>query len=190
MRLLFLIMLLFWAAPASAQLKELLRMNAEEEALYLSTGHGSQGRYTVEQSELIAWRSLAYARPVEAKTEDSYWQNGRFYHVVEVAVRDGSVYSVIVNSFTGDVFRTELDFLSDAPVLPSDVIDVGVAEVIAVSTVSENTRGARTPTVNAVNLIVYQKRLAYEVRLKKVGRSYVVMVDARSGKMMDFLERE
>lgn len=187
MRLFLFIMIILMASPAMAQMDELLLMNAEEEAAYLSAGQGARGRYTQEQVSLIAWRSLDYARPVEVMRMTSYRRASKIYHVMEIAVADGSLYNVVVNAQTGIVLRTEVRYLSSQPRLPADIIGTDIAQMMAVSTVSESTRGGRRPTVESMRVLAYKKRLAYEVQVRRAGKSYIVMVNALTGEMIDML---
>lgn len=178
--ILFALIILF-PIPAHAQVV----INGQE-----IIGAGPKGRYTLEQAERIAQDHIFDARQTEIVGTESFWQNGRFYHEIQVQVRDGSIYEVEINADTGALHEVEVEFLSANPSLPDDIISKAAARAAARSHVAHKVRGTfRERITREPEIMVHERHLAYRVGVKKLSDRYTVWVDALNGRVRE-MEKE
>lgn len=168
--------LLIWilvSFPAYAQ----IIINGEE-----VFGEGPKGRYTRDQAEIIALMRV----PGEVVSEDQEWENDHFYFEFTIQTRDKSVYEVEINSVTGQIHEIEVEYLSPLAKPPFEVLEKDLALAAAKSYVKNEIKGNFSVKVKKPPfLTVYKRTLVYESVMKKLATTYIVVMDAVSGKVLD-----
>ncbi len=150
---------------------------AQEEAF---VGGGPKGRFTQEQAQEIALRTI----PGEILSSDGWWENDRFFMGVKIIRSDGSIFDVEVNTLTGQVHEIEIEHLVPGTVLPMNIMAQNVAGAIALSHVEDKTRGRTRARILNAEIIIHERKPVYRVEVKKLVKTYEVLVHAASGKVM------
>ena len=149
-----------------------------------AVGEGPKGRYTLEQAERIALGYIFDRRGAQVTGTESFWQNGHFYHEIEMRLRDGSIYEVEVNADTGKIHELEVSSLSANPILPQGLITAPQARAAALSHVANKVRGTFKAKITAPPiLMVHERKLAYRVGVKKLADEFTLWVDAMDGRI-------
>ena len=154
---------------------------AEEDEL---VPEGPLGRYTIEQGQELA---LHYLWGEVLKT-DMYRNQRLVFYEYTIQTRDGSIYEVEINALSGEIYRVEVVSLSDKPRYPYGMIEGDLAQEIAVSDVDEHGKGRLKPKFLDMEITVFERKLVYQVRVKKSVRTYKVFVDAFSGEVVGLEE--
>ncbi|GJL85161.1 MAG: hypothetical protein DHS20C02_09360 [Micavibrio sp.] len=150
---------------------------AQEEELI---GAGPKGRFTQEQANEIALRRV----PGEILSSEGWWENDRFFVGVKILRGDSSIFEVEINTLTGKVHEIEIEYLAAKAMLPMDVIARHLAHAIALSHVEDKTRGGTKARVLKLETIVHERKPVYRVEVKRLVKTYEVLVNASSGKVM------
>lgn len=145
---------------------------------------GPRGRWSVEQAKAVALQTI-YGEVIGTDIER---EDDHVFYEYTIVQSDNSVFEVEVNASTGEVYEIEAEYLSANPRLPEGLIDKNLASVVAASHTGEKGKGRLKPKVKSTQIDIFERKLVYDVLVKKGVREYNVYVDAFSSDVVGFEE--
>jgi uncharacterized membrane protein YkoI len=137
---------------------------------------------TLEKAQVIALEAV----PGQVVQVSEKYAGQEMYYSFVIGVEDGSLYEVPVHSQTGEIAGIAVESIAERPKdIPFEIVSMEVARETVKAFVIENTPGKRPPFMRDGKLIVHERDLAYVFEPKRAGHLYTVLVDARSGEVID-----
>ncbi len=139
-------------------------------------------RLTPEEAQALALEAVP-GQPIEMKEK---FAGQEMYYSFMIGTEDGSIYEVPVHSGTGELAEISVESLAKRPKgIPFEIVSMADARATVKAHVIENAPGKRPPFMKDGQLTVHERKLTYVFKPKRDGRWYTVLVDARSGAVID-----
>lgn len=147
-------------------------------------GEAPKGRYSLDQVQPLALKKL----PGELLDATTYRQNDDVFYEYVIKVSDGSVFEVEYKALDASLYEIEVRTLSKKPMLPVGVMKDNEAVKLALDYIEEHERGVAKSRSQGVSVGALNKKLVYNVEVRKGVHKYMVIVDAFDGEVYDSSE--
>lgn len=137
---------------------------------------GARGRYTLEQAQVLALQRLP---GTVLASETIRLNNKRIYQVYTIQTADTSVYRVRVDAITGEIDQIDVETFAPGSIPPEQLIPLEQAKTTALS--HEQGKSVLKPELKDIRLSVFEKRFVYEVVIKRLSKTYMILVNAYNG---------
>ena len=168
----FLFVLALYTLPASAVMAQ----------TQVTPATALQERLSPEKAQMLALKAV----PGQALQMTEKFADQDMYYSFMIGTPDGSIYEVPVHSASGELAEISVESLAKRPKdIPFEIVSMADARATVKAYVIENTPGKRPPFMKDGRMGVHERKLVYTFKPKRDGRWYTVIVDARSGAVVD-----
>ena len=146
----------------------------------------AQARSTVDidAAQAIALKQV----PGEILESGSEREDSILYHEFTIRRADGTVVELEISAEDGSIAEVEVESLGEGADLPPARITEEQAQEAAIAHVEEKVRSSGEPEIMESEYLLLDKKLVYEIGVRKGFKEYDIRINAYSGNVIYFHE--